>query len=68
MSPAERAAQIAAQRVEAFQLTEEPSFPALLEHLYATRYNGEVTLHFHNGKAKVVEFIQSVKVSLAQGT
>lgn len=68
MSPAERAAQLAAQRVEAFQLSEEPSFPALLAHLYETRYCGEVTLHFHNGKAKVVEFVQSVKIDLSQGT
>jgi len=48
-----------------FDLASRPSFPALLEHLYQSRFQGPVVFHFAGGIPRMVEFQQALQVPLA---
>lgn len=50
--------------LEGLNLAEQPSFPALLEHLYEVRYQGPVVFHFAGGIPRTVEFQTSIQVPL----
>lgn len=52
-------------QVESLDSTARPSFQALLERLWESGYSGSLTIHFHTGYPKVVEFHQVVRVELA---
>lgn len=53
--------------LDTIDLSAEPSFYELLQHLYTQRFNGPVILHCENGIPKIVEFTQPVRINLGKG-
>lgn len=45
----------------------EPTFPDLLQRLYAGKFQGTVVLHFAGGIPRRVEFPQPVQIALDTG-
>lgn len=50
--------------LEATDSPTPPSFPDLLQRLYAAKYTGKVVLDFAGGTPRQVEFPQPVRVAL----